>query len=879
MLTMPVFRLQSYVRLPRRVFLIVACTLSLTASSAFAQMESATVLGRITDQSGAVLSGAEVELRDVDTNVAALSSTNAEGFYAIHSLHPGRYVMSVRKQGFKAVSVTNINLNVQDNLVRNFALQIGAVSESITVAAESEKINTADASVSTVVDRRFVENTPLNGRSFQDLIALTPGVVTQNPQTTSGASAQGIIGDFSVNGQRTESNYYMVDGVTGNVTSGLSTGGPNAASSGSVGATTALGTTQSLISIDALQEFRVQSSTYSAEYGHSPGAQLSFVTRSGTKDLHGSLFDYLRNDYFDANDWFNNFFGKAKPALRQNDFGGTFGGPVFIPGVYSGKDRTFFFVSYEGLRLTQPQAATIQFVPDTFLRQNAPTALQPILNAFPVQSKNGVDFGNGLAQFIEPYSLPSAIDSASIRLDHNFSPRLSLFFRFGDTPSYVTSRALSSLLKSRINAQTYTLGATSLLSTNIYNELRLLYATGNSTSNSTLDSFGGATPIDLGAALGTASSPNPISRFVLNVPGTGVAILGTQVESNRGRQWNLVDTVTFSSGPHRFKLGIDDRRIKTRLTPASPFVQPIFIGQQSVMNNAANITILLKTLPAAPIFNETSIFVQDEWRITPRLNLSLGLRWEVKPPPTDAHGNDPFTVLGNTPSSLTLAPRGTPLWKTAWYNFAPRLGVAWVARARSGWDTVLRGGGGVFFDSDNQIAATGFDFLGFTANRTLGGTPVPVTAAQLSFSPSVTPPYGTIIAFPPHLQLPYTIEWNVSIQQALGKAQVLTITYLGANGRRLVQQQQRFLAPLNPNFSFVDFFQNGITSNYQALQLQFQRSVSRGVHALTSYTWSHCLDFGSTYVAFPSRRGNCDFDVRHNLQGGLSWGPARCARK
>ena len=191
-------------------------------------------------------------------------------------------------------------------------LPIGATSESITVDAGTSLLNTTDAAVSTVVDRQFVENMPLNGRSFQDLISMAPGVVTQSPQS---GSTLGVSGDFSVNGQRTESNNYMVDGVSGNTNPGTGYGGYGANSSGSLGGATALGTTQSLISVDGLQEFRVQTSTYSAEFGRSPGGQFSLVTRSGTDEFHGEAFDYLRNDFFDANDWFNDHYGDLNLKL------------------------------------------------------------------------------------------------------------------------------------------------------------------------------------------------------------------------------------------------------------------------------------------------------------------------------------------------------------------------------------------------------------------------------------------------------------------------------------------------------------------------------------------------------------------------------------
>lgn len=217
----------------------------------------------------------------------------------------------------------------------------------------------------------------------------------------------------SVNGQRTESNNHTVDGVSGNLNAGDGYGAYGPANSGSIAAATALGTTQSLVSVDALQELRVLSSSYSAQYGRTPGGQFSLATRSGTNAFHGSAFDYLRNSFFDANDWFNDHYGDPIPALRQNDFGGTLGGPISIPRIYNGKEKSFFFVSYEGLRLTQPQAAAIQYVPDSYMRQSAPAALQPMLNAYPLQ--NGLDYGTpsspSLAEFIKSYSLtwmPSA---------------------------------------------------------------------------------------------------------------------------------------------------------------------------------------------------------------------------------------------------------------------------------------------------------------------------------------------------------------------------------------------------------------------------------------------------------------------------------------
>src|SRR5437660_2440104 len=233
------------------------------------------------------------------------------------------YRIDVSHVGFKSILKPDVIFNVRDAVAINFKLPIGAINETVTVEGGVSLVDTESAAVSTVVDQTYVKNMPLNGRSFQDLILLTPGAVTQTPQVNPNNSAftgLGQSGEFSVNGQRTESNYYTVDGVSANVgaTGGvmIQGGGP----SGSVPGATALGTTQALVSVDDLQEFRVQSSTYSAEYARNPGGQFAFETKSGANQWHGTGFDYLRNNYFDANDWFNDYLKVPEAPLRQNDF-------------------------------------------------------------------------------------------------------------------------------------------------------------------------------------------------------------------------------------------------------------------------------------------------------------------------------------------------------------------------------------------------------------------------------------------------------------------------------------------------------------------------------------------------------------------------------
>ena len=872
------------------LFAVAAC-LSVH-NLAVADASSASLLVTLTDSSGAMVPDADVTLRNSDTNQDQHVSSQKAGIAAFPFVKPGHYELIVMKMGFADVSVSNIELNVGDNRRIQLILKIGPTAQTVNVDGSGVTLNTSDGSVGTVIDRRFVENIPLNGRSFQDLISMTPGVLTQSPQAS---SSIGSNGDFSVNGQRTESNYYMVDGVSGNVNPG--NGQAGVGGNGTIGASTALGTTQSLISVDALQEFRVSSSSYAAEFGHSPGGQFSFVSRSGTNTIHGSAFDYLRNSFFDANDWFNDNLGEPLAPLRQNDFGGTLGGPIRFPWIYNGKDKSFFFVSYEGLRLAQPQAAAIQYVPDASLRSSADPILQPFLNAFPVQngkeetlpctgdttttypcpsgSPVGTLVQSGLADFSKSYSLPSTINSTSIRVDHTFGSKLTAFFRFGDTPSSQSSRSLSQFTQTEINSHNYTLGATSQLSSTVTNEVRLGYASNDSRILQSLDGFGGATPTNMTAQEGIPASANASTLFLLYFPGVGLTDLNVQATSNGVRNWDLIDTTTVLRGSHQMKFGVEYTQLKSIEDGFTTAVYPYYFSPSALQNNQATFLTAQQNANATPVAYTTDAYAQDEWKMASRISLSYGIRWEVEPAPHDQHDNDAYTILGTVsdPATLTLAPRGTSLWNTYWYNFVPRFGLAWRAHGEPGKETVIRTGVGAFSDTYGEAMFLGFSALGFSASQTYFGSSLPVTPAQLDFTPAAAPPYttGGIYAFPRHLQVPYTLEWNTSVEQALGNNQTFSLTYVGSNGRRLISAQQLSLNQLNSNFGSIYIFPANITSNYQALQTKFQRTVGHGIQALASYTWSHAIDYGSTYTTFAATRGNADFDVRQNLSGGLSW--------
>ncbi len=846
--------------------LIFACLAGLAICRAD---ELAAVTGLVTDPNGRSVPGVTVLITNLSTNVVSRTVTNDQGIYRVPSLQPGIYRMTLDKDGFKSIVKSGVELHVQDVASINFELQIGSVNETVTVEAGASMINTTDASVSTVVDQTYVKNMPLNGRSFQDLILLTPGVVTQSPQENTG-------GEFSVNGQRTASNYYTVDGVSANVgaASGIDQISLESGVSGSLPGATALGTTQALVSVDDLQEFRVQSSSYSAEYGRNPGGQFAFETKSGTNQWHGTAYDYLRNGFFDAQDWFNNYFGVKAPALRQNDFGGTFGGPVRIPGLYNGKGRTFFFVSYEGLRLTDPQAASINFVPDSSLRSSAPAAVQQALNAYPVP--NGPDLGNGVAEFIGSWSNPASINSTSVRFDHALNDKLRLFFRFSNTTSSSAARGTNParlpptvVTTAAYTTRSYTAGNTSVFTSRLSNQVRLNYSSNETTQSQVIDAFGGSTPINL-AQLSGLGSGSWVSFNPLAYAGLFISLV-QQRPAGSQRQWNVVDTVSLSLGRHQLKFGVDYRRLAPSATVPTPLLIYLYFSKSAVTSNSP-LDVIIPFGSAYPLYKNFSAFAQDEWRVSQRLSLSLGLRWEVNPPPSVTQGLMPYTIQGTGPDNWAVAPQGTPLWHTTWYNFAPRLGLAYLFHKASGRETVVRGGGGVFFDTGQNLGSLGFQGPGFMGLG-FSSDPFPANAATqvpALVNPPVAPYCCPVFGFAPHLQLPYTLQWNASVEQALGKSQALTVSYVGSRASRLLQYKT-FRPINNPNAGEFDITENGLTSYYGSLQAQFTRRLSRGLTALASYTWSHCIDYGSGDYRLGYQRGNCDFDVRHNASTAFSY--------
>jgi hypothetical protein len=879
------------------------------ANKVYAQGASATLSGVVIDENGAVISGANIAVISIAQGFQRTADTNEEGSFVVSLLPPGNYTVKAEHEGFTPAEVRDVVLNVNDQRTIKITLKVGKLASQTVDVLDSPALIDESSAVGTTVDRQFVSNMPLNGRSVQPLINLSPGVVLTKASSTEG-------GQFSVNGQRANANYFTVDGVSANI--GVSIGGtPFQASTGSLPGLAVSGGTNNLVSIDALEEFKIQTSSYAAEFGRTPGAQVQLITRAGTNKFHGSAYEYFRNEAFDANDWFNNARKLAKPATRQSDFGFVVGGPVLLPRFgeggrqpwFNGKNSTFFFLSYEGLRLRLPQSRSVD-VPSLQARAAAPTGIRPLLNGYPLPNGpnriGGNGQPNGFAVFNASYSNPLDLDATSIRIDHTATSRLSFFGRYNYSPSSViergqgTSFALNTLSYFSITTETLTGGATISFSPKVTGEIRLNYSKNTGRTFFDVDDFGGAVvpPDSLFFPQGASREKDLSQVFFAGSLNSSLEV-GT-VADNVQRQFNAVGNLSVIANSHQFKFGVDYRRLNPILQPQdySLFVQFNGIGTPGAatqpVGSALTGTIQGGSVRSSkgarfPLFTNFSLYGQDNWNVNRRLLLNYGLRWELNLPPTEASGQSAVTVLGlNNPATATISPPDTPLWNTTYSNFAPRVGITYHLFQTPGRETVIRGGGGIFYDMGYGSIANAFgDTFPFTTLKNLPNVPYPLSAANAA--PLTTPTISRIYVFEPDIKTPLTYQWNFAVEQSLGQNQTLTASYVAALGRELLRLDTIWGTSVGGTLNPAVFPPNGqvivarntATSDYHALQAQFQRRLTKGLQVLASYSWAHSIDIASNdsfNVNTPAARidpridrGNSDFDVRHAFSSAVTY--------
>lgn len=844
-----------------------ALALFLGAFVAFAQ-DSATLTVTVVDPSAAVVPGAKVTLTDSLRGTVLQAETNDNGFVTFDLVQPGEYSLDVDKAGFDKSRVERLTVRVRDRQIFRVALKLAsATTTAVEVTASAQPISN-DVAQGVSLDQQFTQELPVNGRNAETLILMTPGI-------TSAAGGRGGDGGFNANGLRTTTNYFTLDGVSVNMAvsggggGGRFGGGPPAATPGA-------GTSTQLISIDDMQEVRVQTSPFSPEFGRSPGAQVVMTSRSGSNSLHGTLYYYKRNEAFDANDWFANSRGFTRGPEHQDRPGGVLGGPIL-------KNKTFFFVSFEKLNLLAPQSVIAE-VPDLSVRNSVSAALRPYLAVFPLP--NGSSLGDGASEFRAVISNPSKYYSTSARLDQVLSPSTTLFVRYSLTPTSSHQRG-SELISPNVvtsqssHSQTFTAGMTHSFGNGEINDLRLNYSASSAAGQSAMDNYGGAVPLTDALAFPSGIT-NAVGAFNLNIIGVANFSYGSTSASNQ-QMANIVDSLTKVSGNHHYKFGFDYRYI-WQTTYRKPYTESVsFNGLEpttttTINNNysftsgvALNGQVASNMTAVYPTYMNLSAYGQDTWRFTDRTTFTYGLRWDLNPAPTTRQGPLPFALANSSIAGVT---QNDPIYPTRWFDVAPRLGVAYLSDDTPGREMVLRAGAGLFYDLGYGVVGQAFNGAPYSNVRTVSEITFPLSPSNL-VPPGLpaTRPYGLITTGSAGLSSPLILQVNGTWEKHFGPTQTVTVGVTETKGISLMRTET---TPTINNYAYLisTLLTNGASSTYNGVAVQYRRRLSANLQAQVSYTWSHSIDTASSDAAAGGgfatlftggQRGWSDYDVRNNL--------------
>jgi hypothetical protein len=514
--------------------------------------------------------------------------------------------------------------------------------------------------------------------------------------------------------------------------------------------------------------------------------------------------------------------------------------------------------------------------------------MRPYLNAFPIANR-GPALGPGLAVFSAGFSNPSSLDAYSIRVDHSLRSKLNVFGRYNFSPSsldqrgpfFSSGRVLSAVNSLSSSVHTATAGLTQIINPEISNEVRANYSNDRVGIDFVMDDFGGAVPIP-DSQLFPSGITSANGTFLFIILGVGEYVQGKQGVTEQ-RQINLIDNLSVTKGSHQLKFGVDYRWLAPFSSPAAYHQFAAFSGVSGAVSGTALLAQSSSFQTNALLSQNFSAFGQDTWKISPRLTVTYGLRWDVNPALRGKNrDNDPFTVIGlDNPATITLAPRGTKLYETTYGNLAPRIGLAYQFHGIWHWDAALRAGFGVFYDLGQGSLGGVSSFFPYSIDKSFSGSfPLsPQDAAPPALNTNL--PVATILVADPHLKVPRTYQWNVALEQSIGNNQTISATYVGASGRQLLRVTNLF--NVNPNFQLIALTDNSATSDYNALQIKFERRLSRGLQVLGSYSWSHSIDIASTdalatnintpgQIADPDLdRGDSNFDIRHAVSAGVTY--------
>ncbi len=898
----------------KRIFYTLIFTVCFT-SVGLTQNE-ASLSGIVQDVSGAAIPGSTVKLTSHEQGTVRNAVTNDAGVYQFSFLPSGSYDIEVTASGFKTMLIKDIVLAVAQSERRNFPLEVGAVSDNVTVSAADNLVDSNDATLSTVIGNKTVEEMPLNGRLFYSLAALTPGVMP-SPQSSTNSTR----GGFNITGSCDVCNKYALNGFFNN--------------------DMAIGTPSVRPSIDSIQEFNILTGVYGAQYGYNSGGQILTITKSGTNKFHGSAFGFFRDSALDARNYFTS---GPQPSFHRNQFGATIGGPIF-------KDKTFFFFSYEGLRLTQaviqqqtypfPEmhtgdfsallAAGIQLKdPNTGLpiagnkiTSGISPAGKALMDLYPTDGVNHNVGSN--KQPLNNYTFqqirPENYSAYSVKIDHTFSERDSAFFTFNyynDTSTETGATLAAGCIAYYVpiftcngvhNDQIWGLSETHVFTSNLINEARvgLLWSATDNNINTARTNFWGP----LGVTPLISPTPSQTRVGTMGYPNTTITSYTTFGSGNssyyRIPAWDWYDAVSWTHSRHTLKFGVEVIHLAiNNINLGNQAGTLAFTNTNQGKTTGYGLADLLLGLPATSantpykyqIYYRTAspaLFIQDDFKVTPTLTVNLGLRWEMNTPPIDRANNlasfDPVSGLPTVQADAAPVTIPNPVkfevlpthsvWLTDKNGYAPRVGFAWSPSFLKG--TIIRGGAGTYYNSPINLNNVngypgGVPYTvnnRFTSSATSSLTlanPFPSAGANITNSP-----VGVSLNY----KNPRAYTYTLGMQRPLTKSLILDTLYVGSIQNHL-QSSFNINQPSSgagtaaqvtarspyPVFGPITFTQFGFNANYNSLQVKLTQNMNRNLSFLASWAYGHSIDNLGPFTNQFDRStgaGSSTFDIRNRI--------------
>ena len=915
------------------VFSLLLALLSAFPPVAWAQQETATITGEVRDASGAVVPKAQVTITNVNTNVSVKGETNDQGVYKVPSLRPGLYTVTVQVSGFKKAVRSGITLQVNQVAPVDFALQVGDLATVVEIVGGVTLLETETSARGSVIDQKKIVDLPLNGRDYNQLALLSPGVLPGTPRLAS-VNFKGVL---NVNGNRTFNNVFLLDGVD-NISYSNSFRGENV----------------QLVqpSIDALQEFKIQTNAYSAEFGRSSGAVVNATIKSGTNAIRGTVYEFLRNDVLDANNFFSNALSAPKPVRKRNQFGAAVGGPLV-------KNHTFWFADYEGLR-EREGVPRVRLVPTANEKAGlfSTAVVDPFATGRPEFTKNAAGqwvipstrwdpVGAAVIKLIPDPNVPGTTifastpvtrtrqDQFDVRIDHQLKSNVTLFGRYSfvDTNTFrpaplpgLAEGSFNDAFGANLNrSQGLAAGLTWTFSPTLVADFRFGWARGNYFTKP--PNFG----VDGPAQIGLKNVPSDpailggVPKF--NIQGFDAVGRHTSTpQFQTPRSWNPRASFSWNRGSHFLKFGGEFLHVQAKINDLNAT-----IGRLNFEDRFTNRAVgdLLLGLPSQLALTSYTVmdqgqdmqfyYIQDDYKITPKLTLNFGGRYEFATPPREK--NNRFASFDPVTGKEIFAKDGDIFARALIHpdrnNFAPRFGFAYSATSR--W--VIRGAYGIFYNHTVRQGREGL--LGFNPpflvdnllQSSVSGAAAVASAAPFRLvngypagllDPTSLSPTISRRAQDPNQRTPYIQQYNFGMQYELLKNLVLDVAYVGNKGTKLNGfrnlNQRAVITNANGSqaagarpytaFGDIQWMENRVGASYNSLQTRLEKRFSNGITGLVSYTWGKSLTGAPDHIStsgggagydtgtfkepqdgnnLKADRGLSEFDIKHRFVASYIW--------